>query len=270
MPLSISHASLSIRSMIQLIFLVIFTNNLRVYATTAFSVSRNEHATPGLFQLRGRTNPPTARIVHSELDADQIMFPLDEDLNLHDHVSTNSWLPDSPAHHLQSSAIPVRFMNQLSAGNDWSDSDTDLEDFIHRLSHASDPESVDGNVNRRLSPSLMKTIESWDFAIDHVSKISQKHSPPPEAQGAVLSRSDLYRLRMLQAPPTKGQSSQGMARSLPSSTSSHILENWSHGGIGELLSEGFISRGPGAAGHNSPRRFVGASTFRGYLSDGES
>jgi hypothetical protein len=160
---------------------------------------------------------------------------------------------------------PFGFMKPPIASNDWGDSDTDLEDYLNRVSHASDPESVDGNINRRLSPSLMKTIESWDFASAPFPALVLKSSPSTDVQGGILRRSDLYRLRMLDAPASSGKQ-QGMARSLPSSGSSYVPRDWAEDGL-RRSTDRSTHGSHLLGGQSSPRT---PSQFRGYDSDGDS
>lgn len=228
--------------------LILAARIVNVLSTTAYDFTRNQAPNRRAYLMGNGPTDLSNRWRDMDPEVDGI-FPLDEDLER----LVTIWGQ-------RQSLLPGRMMTLLDRTGEWSDSESDIDDTVQRISYISDPESVEGNGSRGLSPTLKKTMESWDFGTDHWPKETAKqHYSTLDSTRGVLDRNDLYRLRQLQAPPSQ----QTMARSLPTS-SEHGLLTRIHNSIRPTTREDDT-----LDGHTSPRR-VGASSFRGYTSDGES
>ena len=141
--------------------------------------------------------------------------------------------------------------------------DSDVEAIIARVSHSSDPDSLDGDVsigskhNFDKSPEPTRNGKSPD--IWHPSAVSASSTGIP-----TLSRNDLNLLRMI-APPTDDDLL--VSRSLPLSSSA---PSGSQLQMPRMELPPTSSNVRGRKDEESPRRTGASALFRGYISDGDA
>lgn len=154
-----------------------------------------------------------------------------------------------------------------SSLSDCQDADFDFESS-NRPSYSSDPDSIQGNGNRDLSPSLTTTIISWDFDFHSAGQVPELPYAPVPQTVTFLSKTDLDKLRQLGKPPQiikRGTKTEPQARSLPSDISSNCVanKNGANGAMGRFEMARSVP-----SGESLDSASFRHSVMRGYHSDG--
>lgn len=233
-------------------------------ATTAYALSSSPPTGMNIFAASMSDQHKSRSFVDDSEDMEPI-FQMDED-----HVTESTTLrPNIPG-----DWYDFRYLTRESLaciqmrmnGGDCFDNDGDSDGRGSRISFSSDPDSIQGQGNRGLSPSLTTTIQSWDFELDDL-RLPEAGNPVSADPVGRLSKLDLDRFRQLTAPALRGKvvvKGETLARSLPTEASSgHLIKAGNDAGDfrPSLLSRLDFN----AVKHASNRP---ASLFRGYSSDG--